>query len=58
MRLNSAMAVRPSPASPATSPPKHLDHFDEILAREDGIVHHEITNRLMIFFEAGRQIVS
>jgi len=57
-RLNSAMAVRPSPASPATSPAELLDHLDEVLAREDGIVHHEVADRLIIFFAVERQMVS
>jgi hypothetical protein len=28
---------------------EHLDHFDEILACENGIVHHQVANRLIIF---------
>ena len=28
---------------------EHLDHFDQILAREDGIVHHQVANRLIVF---------
>ncbi len=28
---------------------EHLDHFDEILAREDGVVYHKVANRLIIF---------
>ena len=28
---------------------EHFDHLDEVLAREDGIVHHEVADGLMVF---------
>ncbi len=35
---------------------EHLDHFDEVLARKDGIVHHEVANRLIIFSEQSGEL--
>ena len=28
---------------------EHLNHLDDVLASEDGVVHHQVANRLIVF---------
>ena len=35
---------------------EHLDHFDEVLSREDRIVHHEVADRLTVFSQQSAEL--
>src|SRR5205807_8621998 len=35
---------------------EHLDHFDEVLAREDGIVHYQVADRLIVFSQQSGEL--
>jgi len=48
MRLNSAMAVRPVSSLAGDDAAKDFDHLHNVLAREDGVVHHKVADLLLV----------